>query len=87
MTLADLDELCAVLSLPAFPHTGGFTLQSYFGVQKSSTLDEMKTVANLDPASFKPPKIEISDMGGKKELTRPHKLKPRDMNILTPSGF
>ncbi|XP_062379899.1 putative monooxygenase p33MONOX isoform X2 [Sardina pilchardus] len=69
---------------------GGFTLQSYFGVQKSSTLEEMKTQVSLrvdDPTSFMPPKIEITDMEGRKALPRPHKLKPRDMNILTPSGF
>lgn len=69
---------------------GGFTLQSYFGVQKSSTLDEMKTQVSLrvdDPTSFIPPKIEITDIEGRKALPRPHKLKPRDMNILTPSGF
>ncbi|KAL2077255.1 hypothetical protein ACEWY4_026759 [Coilia grayii] len=68
----------------------GFTLQSYFGVQKSSTLEEMKTQVSLrgdDPTSFHPPKIDITDVGGKKTLPRPHKLKPRDMNILTPSGF
>lgn len=41
-----------------------------------------------DPAAFKaPPKMEIPSMDGKKQATRPHKLKPRDMNVLTPSGF
>ncbi|XP_023845331.1 putative monooxygenase p33MONOX [Salvelinus sp. IW2-2015] len=69
----------------------GFTLKSYFGVQKSTTMEEIKTQVNLmvdDPAKFNPPKIEISSIEGNRPLqTRPHKLKPRDMNVLTPSGF
>ncbi|CDQ84456.1 unnamed protein product [Oncorhynchus mykiss] len=69
----------------------GFTLKSYFGVQKSSTMEGIKTQVNLmvdDPAKFNPPKIEINSIEGNRPLqTRPHKLKPRDMNVLTPSGF
>ncbi|XP_045082890.1 putative monooxygenase p33MONOX [Coregonus clupeaformis] len=69
----------------------GFTLQSYFGVPKSNTMEGIKTQVNLmvdDPAKFNPPKIEISGIEGKRPpQTRPHKLKPRDMNVLTPSGF
>jgi len=73
---------------PGSESPGGFTLQSYFGVQKSTTLEEMKSQVSLDPsASFHAPKIEITDLDGKKALPRPHKLKHRDMNILTPSGF
>lgn len=41
-----------------------------------------------DPASFMPPKIEITGIEPKQAPPpRPHKLKPRDMNVLTPSGF
>lgn len=40
-----------------------------------------------DPANFLPPKIEISGIEAKPAPPRPHKLKPRDMNVLTPSGF
>lgn len=68
--------------------TGGFTLQSYFGVQKSNTMDAIKTQINLtveDPAKFNSPKIEMSSEEGKK--TSCHRLRHRDMNILTPSGF
>lgn len=73
---------------PGSESPGGFTLQSYFGVQKSTTLEEMKSQASLEhSASFHAPKIEITDLDGKKVLPRPHKLKHRDMNILTPSGF
>ncbi|XP_028822163.1 putative monooxygenase p33MONOX isoform X1 [Denticeps clupeoides] len=66
--------------------SGPFTLQSYFGVQKSSTLEGMKTQVSLtveDPIN----QAHITDAGDGKVVQRPHKLKPRDMNILTPSGF
>ncbi len=68
--------------------TGGLTLHSYFGVQKSNTMDAIKTQINLtveDPANFKSPKIEMSSEDEKK--TSCHRLRHRDMNILTPSGF
>uniref|UniRef100_W5K652 Putative monooxygenase p33MONOX n=1 Tax=Astyanax mexicanus TaxID=7994 RepID=W5K652_ASTMX len=68
--------------------TSGFSLQSYFGVPKSTTLDGIKTQVNLsveDPANFKSAKIDVGGVEGKK--APPHKLKHRDMNILTPSGF
>ncbi|XP_067313202.1 putative monooxygenase p33MONOX [Pseudorasbora parva] len=67
---------------------GGFTLQSYFGIQKSNTMDAIKTKINLtveDPANFNSPKIEMGGEEGKK--TSSHRLRHRDMNILTPSGF
>lgn len=69
----------------------GFSLQSYFGMQKSSTMDGSNTAGSFkvdDPASFMPPKIEITGLEAKRAPPpRPHKLKPRDMNVLTPSGF
>lgn len=69
----------------------GFSLQSYFGLQKSSTMDYSSTQVKLnvdDPAKFMPPKIEITGIEAKRPPPpRPHKLKPRDMNVLTPSGF
>lgn len=70
----------------------GFSLQSYFGMQKSSTMDGSNTAGSFkvdDPASFMPPKIEITGLEAKRAAPppRPHKLKPRDMNVLTPSGF
>ncbi|XP_029297905.1 putative monooxygenase p33MONOX [Cottoperca gobio] len=68
----------------------GFSLQSYFGMHKSSTMDSTNTQVNFkmdDPANFMPPKIEIPGIEAKRAPTRPHKLKPRDMNVLTPSGF
>ncbi|XP_020502161.1 putative monooxygenase p33MONOX [Labrus bergylta] len=68
----------------------GFSLQSYFGLQKSTTIDGSNPQVNFkvdDPAHFMPPKIEISGIENKRLPQRPHKLKPRDMNVLTPSGF
>lgn len=71
----------------------GFTLQSYFGLQKSTTMDAIKTQVTQvhlivdDPASFMPPKMDASGIEAKHAAQRPHKLKPRDMNVLTPSGF
>uniref|UniRef100_A0A1A8QUH0 Putative monooxygenase p33MONOX n=1 Tax=Nothobranchius pienaari TaxID=704102 RepID=A0A1A8QUH0_9TELE len=59
-------------------------------VEKSSTMDGTNPQINLkveDPAQFMAPKIEISGVDPKRVSPRPHKLKPRDMNVLTPSGF
>lgn len=53
-------------------------------------MDGTNTQVNLkvdDPTKFMPPKIEISAIEAKRQNPRPHKLKPRDMNVLTPSGF
>ncbi|XP_026872527.2 putative monooxygenase p33MONOX [Electrophorus electricus] len=68
--------------------SGGFSLHSYLGVQKSTTLDGIKTQINLvveDPANFKSSEGEVTSVEGKKSA--PQRLKHRDMNILTPSGF
>lgn len=40
-----------------------------------------------DPATFKPPKMDIPVMEGKKPPPGTHNLKPRDLNVLTPTGF
>lgn len=70
---------------------GGFALQTHKGAQKPTPMEVMKAQATRladDPNIFKaPPKMEIPTIEGKKQVTRPHKLKPRDMNVLTPSGF
>ncbi|XP_073680360.1 putative monooxygenase p33MONOX isoform X2 [Garra rufa] len=70
---------------------GGFALQSYKGAQKPTPMEVMKAQATRlveDPTNFKaPPKMEIPTMEGKRQMTKPHKLKHRDMNVLTPSGF
>ncbi|XP_061901911.1 putative monooxygenase p33MONOX [Entelurus aequoreus] len=78
---------------PTHPGTDtgtGFSLQSYFGLHKSSTIagtGPHDTLKVGDTTSFMPPKIEISGMDASQAAQRPHKLKPRDMNVLTPSSF
>ncbi|KAM7397629.1 hypothetical protein PAMA_005777 [Pampus argenteus] len=70
----------------------GFALQAYRGAQKPSAIEVMKSQAtrladNTDAQKAAPPKMEIPTVEGRRQGARPHKLKPRDMNILTPSGF
>uniref|UniRef100_A0A8L0DU81 Putative monooxygenase p33MONOX n=1 Tax=Oncorhynchus mykiss TaxID=8022 RepID=A0A8L0DU81_ONCMY len=71
---------------------GGFALQSYRGAQKPTPMEVMKAQATrlaYDPAVNQqaPPKMEIPTTESSRLSARPHKLKPRDINILTPSGF
>ncbi|CAL8365612.1 unnamed protein product [Lota lota] len=70
----------------------GFALQAYRGAQKPTAMEVMKAQAKRlaeDGAAQKvaPPKMEIPTVEGRNHGAKPHKLKPRDMNILTPSGF
>ncbi|XP_075888114.1 putative monooxygenase p33MONOX [Nelusetta ayraudi] len=70
----------------------GFALQAYRSTQKPSPMEVMKTQGtrltdNPVAQAVAPPKMEIPTMDGRRQGARPHKLKPRDMNILTPSGF
>ncbi|XP_077595996.1 putative monooxygenase p33MONOX isoform X2 [Stigmatopora nigra] len=80
--------------LGADPSTPGFALQAYRGHATNSAADAAKPQAttrladSLDATkAAAPPKMEIPTMDGRRQGARPHKLKPRDMNILTPSGF
>ncbi|KPP75476.1 putative monooxygenase p33MONOX [Scleropages formosus] len=69
---------------------GGLSLQSHQGGQNTTTMEAMKThVTRMaeSPANLSAPKLEITSLEGKRQMPRPHKLKPRDMNVLTPSGF
>lgn len=72
-------------------NTAGFALQAYRGAQKPTPMEVMKTqatrLADPSPQQVNPPKLEIPSVDGRKQGARPHKLKHRDMNILTPSGF
>ncbi|KAM9728899.1 LOW QUALITY PROTEIN: putative monooxygenase p33MONOX [Menidia menidia] len=68
----------------------GFAVQAYRGAQKPTPMEVMKSQAtravdNSQLASL--PKMEIPSVEGQRPGARPHKLKHRDMNILTPSGF
>ncbi|KAG9490754.1 hypothetical protein GDO78_006208 [Eleutherodactylus coqui] len=69
---------------------GGFTVQSYKGAQKPTAMELMKAQANRiadEPMTFKPPKMEMPQFASESKISRGHNLKPRDMNILTPTGF
>ncbi|KAF2978732.1 hypothetical protein EK904_013036 [Melospiza melodia maxima] len=69
---------------------GGFTIQSYKGAQKPSPMELMRAQATRmteDPGTFKPPKMDIPGTDGRKQSPRSHNIKPRDLNVLTPTGF
>ncbi|XP_058852747.1 putative monooxygenase p33MONOX [Acipenser ruthenus] len=69
---------------------GGFALQSYRGAQKPTPMELMRAQATRlaeDPANLKPPRMDVPGMDVKRQAPRSHNLKPRDMNVLTPSGF
>ncbi|KAF7206920.1 putative monooxygenase p33MONOX isoform X1 [Nothobranchius furzeri] len=68
----------------------GFALQAYRGAQKPTPMEVMKSQASRladQPQKVSPPKMEIPAVEGRRQGARPHKLKHRDMNVLTPSGF
>lgn len=69
---------------------GAFATQAYKGAQKPSPMEVMRVQATRmagDPATFKPPSMDLQAAEGKKQPPRTHKLKPRDLNVLTPTGF
>ncbi|XP_036614161.1 putative monooxygenase p33MONOX [Trichosurus vulpecula] len=68
----------------------GFSEQSYRGTQKPSPMELIRVLATRvseDPAAFKPPKMDLPVMEGKKQPPQTQSIKPRDMNVLTPTGF
>ncbi|XP_057643136.1 putative monooxygenase p33MONOX isoform X1 [Chionomys nivalis] len=70
--------------------SAGFAIQAYKGALKPSPMELMRAQATRvgeDPATFKPPKMDIPVVEGKKQPPRIHNLKPRDLNVLTPTGF
>ncbi|XP_017909203.1 PREDICTED: putative monooxygenase p33MONOX isoform X1 [Capra hircus] len=86
---ADKWSLFGPRSLPK-SESGGFAIQAYKGAQKPSPMEVMRGQATRrteEPATFKPPKMDIPVMEGTKQLPRAHSLKPRDLNVLTPTGF
>ncbi|XP_068592700.1 putative monooxygenase p33MONOX [Cebidichthys violaceus] len=72
--------------------SAGFALQAYRGAQKPTPMEVMKSSATrladgTAAQQVNPPKMEIPTVESRRQGARPHKLKPRDMNVLTPSGF
>ena len=68
----------------------GFAIQAYKGAPRPSPMEVMRAQATRvgeDPATFKPPKMDVPMVEGKKQPLRTHNLKPRDLNVLTPTGF
>ncbi|CAJ0966133.1 unnamed protein product [Ranitomeya imitator] len=70
---------------------GGFTVQTYKGAQKPTPMELMRAQANRigdDPVASRPPKMEMPPLASEnRKVNRGHNLQPRDMNILTPTGF
>ncbi|TNM84379.1 hypothetical protein fugu_008557 [Takifugu bimaculatus] len=69
----------------------GFALQAYRGANKPTPMEVMKAqstrLADNPAAQMAPPKMEIPTTEARRPGARPHKLRHRDMNVLTPSGF
>ncbi|XP_021562322.1 putative monooxygenase p33MONOX isoform X2 [Carlito syrichta] len=70
--------------------SGTFATQAHPGAPKPSPMELIRVQATRmaeDPATFRPPKMDVPVMEGKKPPPRAHSLKPRDLNVLTPTGF
>eukprot|EP00066_Takifugu_rubripes_P006274 XP_003970939.2 PREDICTED: putative monooxygenase p33MONOX isoform X1 [Takifugu rubripes] len=69
----------------------GFALQAYRGANKPTPMEVMKAqstrLADNPAAQMAPPKMEIPTTEARRPGAQPHKLRHRDMNVLTPSGF
>ncbi|XP_036913706.1 putative monooxygenase p33MONOX isoform X2 [Sturnira hondurensis] len=68
----------------------GLAVQPYRGAQKPSPMELMRAQAARtaeDPAACRPPRMDVPVVEGKKQPPRTHNLKPRDLNVLTPTGF
>lgn len=68
----------------------GFAIQAYKGAPKPSPMELMRAQATRvgeDSATFKPPKMDVPVVEGKKQPLRAHNIKPRDLNVLMPTGF
>lgn len=70
---------------------GAFATQPYQGGQKpSSPVDLTRGPATCpvqDATTLKPPRLDLPGTDAQKPRTRAHKIKPRDLNVFTPSGF
>ncbi|XP_036990773.2 putative monooxygenase p33MONOX isoform X2 [Artibeus jamaicensis] len=68
----------------------GLATQPYRGAQKPSPMELIRAQATRtaeDPAACRPPKMDVPVVEGKRQPPRTHDLKPRDLNVLTPTGF
>ncbi|XP_036990778.2 putative monooxygenase p33MONOX isoform X4 [Artibeus jamaicensis] len=70
--------------------SAGLATQPYRGAQKPSPMELIRAQATRtaeDPAACRPPKMDVPVVEGKRQPPRTHDLKPRDLNVLTPTGF
>ncbi|KAM4873686.1 putative monooxygenase p33MONOX [Thomomys bottae] len=71
--------------------SGGFTIQAYRGAQKPSPMELIRAQATRsagDSATFTLPKTDAPTAEGNKPPPPwTHTLRPRDFNVLTPTGF
>ncbi|EHB15224.1 UPF0498 protein KIAA1191 [Heterocephalus glaber] len=80
----------APMTPPPKPDSGGFAVQAYREAQKPSPMEMIHPQATQmaeDPTTFKPPKTDIPVIETKKPPLRTHNLKPRGLNVVTPTGF
>lgn len=69
---------------------GAFATQPYQGGEKPSPLELIRGPATSmarDTATLKPPKLDLPGTDAKKQRPRVHNIKPRDLNVFTPTGF
>nr|XP_004611586.1 unnamed protein product [Sorex araneus] len=70
--------------------TGAFTTQPYQGGQTPSPMELVQGPATFmtgDTSTLKPPKLDLPGTEAKKPRARSHNIKPRDLNVFTPTGF
>jgi hypothetical protein len=68
----------------------GFNIQAYKGAQKPTPVDLICAQASRiseDPATFRPPKIDVPVIEWKEQPLINGNLKPWDLNTLTLTGF
>lgn len=70
--------------------SGGFATQPYRGADKPSPKELIHVQATQmaeDPATLKPPKVDIPVMEGKTQPPWTHNLKSHALNVRTPTSF
>ncbi|XP_055969107.1 putative monooxygenase p33MONOX [Sorex fumeus] len=83
-------SLFAPRTLQRSESAGAFTTQPYQGGQKASPMELIQGPATFmagDTSTLKPPKLDLPGTEAKKQRARSHNIKPRDLNVFTPTGF
>lgn len=67
---------------------GAFATQPYQGGQKPSAMELTQGPAACTAGNtLKPPKLDLPGTDAQKQRPRTHNIKPRDLNVFTPTGF